>query len=96
MILSIVLDLVENGIGCRGIPGIKVTVYLPPNLVGLKMSWVTVAMARERVYVSQAAPLFCEDGELGIARTSGGHGGTGSPSGDGLCAPQERLSRVST
>ena len=27
------------------IPGIRVTVYLPPNLVGLKMSWVTVAIA---------------------------------------------------
>lgn len=27
------------------VPGIKVTVYLPPNLVGLKMSWVTVAIA---------------------------------------------------
>jgi hypothetical protein len=26
-------------------PGIKVTVYLPPNLVGLKMSWLTVAKA---------------------------------------------------
>lgn len=27
-------------------PGIKVTVYLPPNLVGLKMSLCTVAKER--------------------------------------------------
>jgi hypothetical protein len=31
--------------GYRGVPGIRVTVYLPPNLVGLKMSLLTVAIA---------------------------------------------------
>lgn len=34
--------------GYGGVPGIRVTVYLPPNLVGLKMSWLTVAIAAAR------------------------------------------------
>lgn len=33
-----------------GVPGMRVTVYLPPNLVGLKMSWPTVAIAGGRVF----------------------------------------------
>ena len=36
-----------EGVAYRSVPGIKVTVYLPPNLVGLKMSELTVAMAKE-------------------------------------------------
>lgn len=51
------------------LPGIKVTVYLPPNLVGLKMSWPTVAIA-------VAASEFPCSQYSGVAlRTSGGHGG---------------------
>ena len=37
------------------LPGIKVTVYLPPNLVGLKMSDDSVAIARRNLKLSYFA-----------------------------------------
>lgn len=41
------VDSVDDGIevGYRDLPGMRVTVYLPPNLLGWKMSDVTVAIA---------------------------------------------------
>lgn len=43
-------DRIGEGLIAMGgcVPGIRVTVYLPPNLVGLKMSLLMVAMAGHR------------------------------------------------
>jgi hypothetical protein len=51
------------------VPGIRVTVYLPPNFVGLKISWPTVAIA---VAASESASSHALRGS---SHTSSGHGG---------------------
>lgn len=42
----------------NGSPGINVTVYFPPNLVGLNMSDCTVAMPRQPISQTQSTECF--------------------------------------